>query len=103
MIVLAREDLTFGQNAAKMGMRWGWFHEYVELTSPWIFKDFFTQRKRWIWGNIHAISHRDVLPFSRAVAIVLKCAGGGYCDRVRFHVRHRIAAKRCFAFVIACL
>ena len=70
--VFASEDLTFGQNAAKMGMRWGWFHEHVELTSPWTLKDFFIQRKRWLWGNIHAITHREVLPGTRALAIALK-------------------------------
>jgi Glycosyl transferase family group 2 len=74
--VFASEDLTFGQNAAKMGLRWGWFHEYVELTSPWTFRDFFKQRKRWLWGNIHAITHRDVLPLSRAVAIAMKYVFG---------------------------
>lgn len=72
--VFASEDLTFGQNAAKMGLRWGWFHEYVELTSPWGLKDFFTQRKRWTWGNIHAISRRDVLPLSRAIPLAAKYA-----------------------------
>lgn len=72
--VFASEDLTFGQNAAKMGLRWGWFHDYVELTSPWGLKDFFTQRKRWTWGNIHAISHRDVLPLSRAIPLTAKYA-----------------------------
>lgn len=70
--VIASEDLTFGQNAAKMGLRWGWFHDYVELTSPWGVKDFFVQRKRWTWGNIHAISHRDVLPLSRALPVAVK-------------------------------
>jgi hypothetical protein len=30
--VFASEDLTFGQNAAYIGMRWGWFFDYVELT-----------------------------------------------------------------------
>jgi hypothetical protein len=70
--VFASEDLTFGQNAAKLGLRWGWFHQCVELTSPWTLRDFFTQRKRWLWGNIHAISHRDVLPRSRAAAIAAK-------------------------------
>ena len=72
--VFASEDLTFGQNAAKMGLRWGWFHDYVELTSPWGLKDFFTQRKRWTWGNIHAISRRDVLPLSRAIPLAAKYA-----------------------------
>jgi hypothetical protein len=70
--VFASEDLTFGQNAAKMGLRWGWFHDYVELTSPWGVKDFMVQRKRWTWGNIHAIGHRDVLPLSRALPLAGK-------------------------------
>jgi hypothetical protein len=70
--VVASEDLTFGQNAAKMGLRWGWFHDYVELTSPWGVKDFLTQRRRWTWGNIHAIGHRSVLPLSRAIPLATK-------------------------------
>jgi len=70
--LFASEDLAFGQNAAKMGLRWGWFCESVELTSPWTLRDFFIQRKRWLWGNIHAIAHRDVLPWSRAAALVAK-------------------------------
>ncbi|MCW2929052.1 MAG: hypothetical protein JWM19_14, partial [Actinomycetia bacterium] len=69
--VFASEDLTFGQNAAKMGLRWGWFHEHVEITSPWTLRDYFIQRERWLWGNIHAIAHRDVLPGTRALAIAL--------------------------------
>ena len=69
--MFASEDLVFGQIAAKMGLRWGWFHEHVEITSPWTLKDFFIQRKRWLWGNIHAIARRDVLPGSRALAIAL--------------------------------
>ena len=44
-------------------MRWGWFHEYIELTSPWTWGAYFKQRRRWMWGNIHAIVNRDVLPF----------------------------------------
>jgi hypothetical protein len=72
--VFASEDLTFGQNAAKLGLRWGWFHDYVELTSPWDRKDFFIQRKRWTWGNVHAISRRDVLPLSRALPLAAKYA-----------------------------
>jgi len=70
--VFASEDLTFGQNAAHMGCKWGFFHEYVLLTSPWRWKDFEKQRKRWLWGNIHAITHRDVLPFWQAVLIASK-------------------------------
>lgn len=93
--VFASEDLTFGQNAAKMGLRWGWFHDYVELTSPWTIRDFFTQRKRWLWGNLHAITHRDVLPLSRAMAIGAKYLFGstvvlvsmtGLCLRLTHHL-----------------
>ena len=70
--VFASEDLTFGQNAAYMGMRWGWFSDYVELTSPWSFREFLIQRKRWFWGNVHAITHREVLPLSRAIPVAIK-------------------------------
>ncbi len=70
--VFASEDLTFGQNAAHMGAKWGFFQEYVLLTSPWRWADFKKQRKRWLWGNIHAITHRDVLPLWQAVIIAGK-------------------------------
>jgi hypothetical protein len=70
--VFASEDLVFGQNAAKMGLRWGWFCESVELTSPWTLREFFVQRKRWLWGDLHAITRRDVLPWSRAAAVAAK-------------------------------
>jgi hypothetical protein len=67
--VVASEDLAFGHNAARLGMRWGWFREYVELTSPWSFRELLIQRKRWYWGNLYAVTHRDVLPLSRAVPV----------------------------------
>jgi len=67
--VVASEDLVFGHNAAHMGMRWGWFREYVELTSPWSFREFLVQRKRWYWGNVHAVTHRDALPLARAIPV----------------------------------
>ena len=57
----ASEDLVFGQKAVREGLRWGWFHEYVELTSPWTLRDFVTQRRRWLWGDIHGVMHREVL------------------------------------------
>jgi Glycosyl transferase family group 2 len=60
--IFASEDLVVGQNAANLGLRWGWFHEYVELTSPWTRSDYIKQRRRWLWGNIHALSHQGILP-----------------------------------------
>jgi hypothetical protein len=65
----ASEDLVFGRKAAKAGFSWGWFHQYAELTSPWTIKDFITQRRRWIWGDIHGIRHREV--FSRGTAVMV--------------------------------
>jgi glycosyl transferase family 2 len=70
--VFASEDLTFGCNAAHAGLRWGWFHEYIELTSPWTWNAYFKQRRRWMWGNIHAIVNRDVLPLGPAIRISLR-------------------------------
>ncbi len=74
--VIASEDLTFGQNAAYMGFRWGFFHEYVLLTSPWRWEDFKKQRKRWLWGNIRAIAHRDVMPLTPAIMLAVKYLSG---------------------------
>ena len=74
--VIASEDLTFGQNAAYMGFKWGFFHEYVLLTSPWCWRDFKKQRKRWLWGNIHAIRNREILPLIPAIMIAGKYLSG---------------------------
>jgi hypothetical protein len=67
--IFASEDLTFGCNAAFRGLRWGWFHEYIELTSPWTWSAYFKQRRRWMWGNIHAVVNRDVLPLRPAIRV----------------------------------
>jgi Glycosyl transferase family group 2 len=68
----ASEDLVFGQRAAEAGLKWGWFHEYAEGTPPWSLKDFVIQRARWLWGDIHGITHRDVLSRTAAVITALK-------------------------------
>jgi cellulose synthase/poly-beta-1,6-N-acetylglucosamine synthase-like glycosyltransferase len=70
--IFASEDLTFGCNAAYAGLRWGWFHEYIELTSPWTWGAYFKQRRRWMWGNIHAIVNRDVLPLRPAIRVAIR-------------------------------
>jgi hypothetical protein len=72
----ASEDLVFGQRAAEAGLRWGWFHEYAEGTPPWSLRDFITQRARWLWGDIHGITHRDVLSRPAALITTLKYVVG---------------------------
>lgn len=74
--VVASEDLAFGQRARGHGLRWGWFHEYVEVTSPWSVRDFLIQRNRWIWGDLHAITHRSVLPLGGALFVSAKYVSG---------------------------
>jgi putative flippase GtrA len=75
--LIASEDLAFGQWAARAkGLRWGWFHEYAEVTSPWSVRDFMIQRSRWLWGDIHAVRHRDVMPFGAAVMVTAKYIAG---------------------------
>ena len=74
--LVASEDLAFGQRARTEDLRWGWFHEYAEVTSPWSVRDFLVQRSRWLWGDIHAITHRDVMPLMAAVRVVAKYAVG---------------------------
>ena len=74
--VIASEDLVFGHQAARAGLRWGWFHEYAEVTSPWSVRDFLIQRERWLWGDIHAIRHRSVLPLRSAAMVAGKYLAG---------------------------
>jgi Glycosyl transferase family group 2 len=75
--VIASEDLVFGQRGAAMEeLKWGWFHEYAEVTSPWSLRDYFVQRSRWLWGDIHAITHRDVMPLGAALAVTAKYIAG---------------------------
>lgn len=73
---VASEDLIFGQRAVRAGLRWGWFHEYAEVTSPWTVRDYVVQRRRWLWGDIHAMRHRHVLPGTAAARVFLKYAAG---------------------------
>jgi hypothetical protein len=66
--MFASEDLVFGHMAVMKGMSWGFVWDYVEITSPFTWRDFLTQRRRWLWGNIHAIRH--VLPLRSSVLLV---------------------------------
>ncbi len=70
--LVASEDLAFGQQARRYGLSWGWFHEYAEVTSPWSLSDFLIQRNRWLWGDVHAIRRRSVMPLSGAVLVSTK-------------------------------
>ena len=53
--LVSSEDLVFGHKCAEKKMRWGFIWRPIYITSPWTFRDFFKQRKRWLWGNAHAI------------------------------------------------
>lgn len=72
----ASEDLVFGHNGALRGHTWGYFHEYIENTSPWTVGAFVKQRRRWLWGNLHGIRHRDALPLGSAAALLVAYAAG---------------------------
>jgi putative flippase GtrA len=80
------EDLSFGQTACKLGLNWGWFHEYVEVTSPWTLSDYLVQRRRWLWGDIRAVRSRTLMGWGAAGRVafkylegllVLSCSGVG--------------------------
>lgn len=74
--VVASEDLAFGQRARRLGLSWGWFREFAEITSPWSVRDYMVQRSRWLWGDVHAIRHRSVMPLSAAILTAGKYALG---------------------------
>jgi len=70
--VIASEDLVFGQRAVAAHLLWGWFHEYAEVTSPWTLRDYLVQRRRWLWGDIHAMTHPGVMPTSARLLVLAK-------------------------------
>jgi hypothetical protein len=74
--VTSSEDLVFGQRASAAGLRWGWFHEYAEVTSPWTIRDYLIQRRRWLWGDIHAIRHRRLMGWSASARVTFKYVQG---------------------------
>lgn len=65
--IIASDDLVFGTNAAYMGYSWGYFHEYIQLVSPWSWRDNMRQRHRWTWGNLWAIGKREIMPLGAAI------------------------------------
>ena len=66
--LVASDDLVFGTTAAHEGLSWGYFHgAAIQLVSPWSFREFLKQRRRWTWGNFDAILSREILPQSPAV------------------------------------
>jgi hypothetical protein len=66
--MFASEDLVFGHMAVLKTMTWGFVWDYVEITSPFTWRDFLTQRRRWVWGNIHAVRH--VLPLRSSALLI---------------------------------
>ncbi|MGI5421797.1 glycosyltransferase family 2 protein [Actinomadura luteofluorescens] len=74
--IVASDDLVFGTRASYAGFSWGFFHEHIQLVSPWTFTDAWAQRKRWTWGNFTAIRRRDILPLSVAIPKAAKYALG---------------------------
>lgn len=66
--LIASEDLVFGHTSATKKMKWGFIWEPICITSPWTFQDYFRQRKRWLWGNLHAILH--ILTWKSKIRIV---------------------------------
>jgi cellulose synthase/poly-beta-1,6-N-acetylglucosamine synthase-like glycosyltransferase len=53
--LVASEDLAYGQDAVARGFRMWFTYSRVNITSPLNLKDFVKQRRRWVWGNFHAI------------------------------------------------
>jgi hypothetical protein len=66
--MFASEDLVFGHMAVLKSRSWGFVWDYVEITSPFTWRDFVTQRRRWLWGNVHAI--RYVLPLRSSALLI---------------------------------
>jgi len=55
------EDLIFGlMSSSRVGRVWGWLRGKLYEQSPFSVVDFFKQRRRWVWGIIDILRHRDI-------------------------------------------
>jgi hypothetical protein len=73
--VIASEDLVFGHTCASEKLKWGFIWESVYITSPWNFMDYLKQRKRWLWGNVHAMSR--ILTWKSVIRLLFFYGVGG--------------------------
>ena len=67
--VIASEDLVFGHACSSKKMKWGFVWDPIYITSPWTFRDFFRQRHRWLWGNVHAI--KNILTWRSKIRMIV--------------------------------
>jgi hypothetical protein len=79
--VVASEDLTVGHNSLDVGLKWGFIWEYVQITSPWSIRDFVTQRRRWLWGNVFALRNGLIPPLG-AFLVTSRWLIGLICESV---------------------
>jgi Glycosyl transferase family group 2 len=56
----ASEDLCYGHWATAKGFKMRFTYAPIYISAPLSMGDYITQRRRWFWGNMHAI--RSVLP-----------------------------------------
>jgi hypothetical protein len=73
--IIASEDLAFGHTCATKKLKWGFIWESIFITSPWNFKDYFKQRKRWLWGNVDVMSH--ILTWKSTLRLLIFYGVGG--------------------------
>jgi cellulose synthase/poly-beta-1,6-N-acetylglucosamine synthase-like glycosyltransferase len=66
--LVSSEDLVYGQMAVSKGFSMRFTYSKIYITSPLTFRDYFKQRRRWTWGNIHAIRH--LIPFVAKVRLI---------------------------------
>ncbi len=67
------EDLIFGRRATRR-FSFGFIPDYVEIAPAKSLKDFFKQRRRWIWGTVLAL--RDLDNSERAFILARYFLGG---------------------------
>lgn len=68
------EDAGFGFLATAKGYRWGFLEGFLYEQSPFTVRDFFKQRRRWMWGKLDLLvaesSHRT-LKLIQAADVIL--------------------------------
>lgn len=66
--VIASEDLVYGQAAIDMGFKMGFTYSPINVTAPLDVGDYIIQKRRWMWGNFHAI--KNILSWTQKIKLI---------------------------------
>lgn len=67
---MGNEDMFFTHKAELAGFKFYKSEKFVEIQSPFTWRDLQKQRRRWLWGNFNIVYRKRWLPTTHAIRFV---------------------------------